>query len=146
MRNFYKVKDAPEDLKLPERGTVRSAGYDFFSPEDYVIKPNARVIIPTYIKARMETDEVLMIYPRSSYGFKYGMQLANTVGIIDSDYYDNPDNEGNIYIKVYNTGDSDINIKKNDAFAQGIFMKYLKTSDDNIKTERVGGIGSTDKK
>lgn len=142
--NEYEINNLYENIKLPQRGTQSSAGYDFFSPISCVLPSKKAVIIPTGIKASMETDEVLMMHPRSSLGFKFHIQLANTIGIIDSDYYNNADNEGHILIKLYNDGDEDVSIDFGKAFCQGIFMKYLTTDDDNSEGVRSGGIGSTD--
>ena len=132
-------------IKLPSRATKYAAGYDIYSPIDFVLKPNETIKIPTGIRCEMKEDIVLMIFPRSSLGFKYRMMLENTVGIIDSDYY-YADNEGHLFIKFTNHGDKDFEIHKNMAFAQGIFVKYYKTYDDNVDTVRKGGLGSTDEK
>ena len=102
--------------------------------------------IPTGIKAAMNDDEILYIYPRSSIGFKTGIRLSNTVGIVDADYYNNPDNEGHIFIKFFTPTDKDYQIHIGDKIAQGIFAKYLVVGDEEeIKTERSGGLGSTGK-
>lgn len=129
-------------IKLPNRATKYSAGYDIYSPIDFVLKSNETIKIPTGIRCKMNDDIVLMIYPRSSLGFKYRMMLENTVGIIDSDYF-NSDNEGHIFIKFTNHGEKELLINKGFAFAQGIFTKYYLTSDDITFNERNGGIGST---
>lgn len=131
--------------KLPTRGSKNSAGYDFYSPINEIIPAHGNALIPTGIKAYMEPDEVLNIYPRSGMGFKTNIRLANTVGIIDSDYYDNPGNEGHIWIKFYNPTDKDYNIFIGDKIAQGIFTKFLLADDDNATAERVSGLGSTGK-
>jgi dUTP pyrophosphatase len=145
---YFKNK---KHIKLPHRSTENSAGYDFYNNtgSDIIIKARSfSETIPTYIKAYMKEDEVLQMYPRSSHGFKYGLQLANTVGIIDSDFFNNPNNEGEISVKFYNNGDSDVVIKNGDKFVQGIFTKYLKTDTDKdfVGGKRNGGIGSTNKK
>lgn len=145
MRKFAKVSYAKTEVELPVRKTKNSAGYDFISPVDCCIAPGEEQIITTNIKAYMNPGEVLLLFPRSSYGFKYHMSLSNTVGIIDADYVDNPDNEGNIMIKIYNGGHNELELKKGQAFAQGIFAPFLLTDDDNADKERIGGIGSTDK-
>lgn len=132
-------------IKLPQRATKFSAGYDFYAPIDFTLQPGKTVKIPTGIRCGMNTDYVLMIYPRSGLGFKYQLCLANTVGIVDADYYYS-DNEGHIFIKLVNRGDKDIKIKSGDAFVQGIFMEYGITEDDHVETDRNGGFGSTDKK
>lgn len=132
--------------KLPYRGTKHSAGYDFTSPIDITIQPHSMAKIPTGIKAAMGDNEILSIYPRSSIGFKTGIRLANTVGIVDSDYYNNNDNEGHIFIKFYNPTDNLYVINTGEKIAQGIFTKYLTVDDENeINTERAGGLGSTGK-
>lgn len=134
------------DHLKPHRGTKHSAGYDFISPIEIVIPAHKMAKIPTGVKAAMNEDEILSIYPRSSIGFKTGIRLANTVGIVDSDYYNNSDNEGHIFIKFYNPTDEDYLIHIGDKIAQGIFTKYLIVDDEEeILTERVGGLGSTGK-
>lgn len=130
---------------LPRRGTSHSAGYDFFSPVYAVIPPQTSVKIPTGVKAYMFGDEVLMIYPRSSMGFKTNIRLSNTVGVIDSDYYNNKDNEGHIWVKFFNPTDKPYTVEVGDKIAQGIFMRYLITDNDEAENERIGGIGSTGK-
>lgn len=134
-----------QDLILPERKTKGSAGYDIASRTDMIIKAKEIAFVPTGIKAYMESDEVLQIYPRSSLGFKKHLFKVNSVGIIDSDYYNNPDNEGEISLILYNFGDQDVHIQKNERIAQGVFMKYLKADNDNTLLKRLGGFGSTDK-
>ena len=134
-----------EDVKLPKRATKGSAGYDFYLNEDLTLYPGETAVIQTGIKALMPEDVVLMIYPRSGLGFKYRLQLDNTVGVIDSDYYYS-DNEGHIMIKVTHDGKNGsrpMELKKGDRFAQGIFMNYLITDDDDTDGIRNGGIGST---
>lgn len=132
------------NIILPKRATKGSAGYDFFIPFSLTLKPNETVKIPTGIRVKIEDGYVLQIYPRSSLGFKYKLQLDNTVGIIDSDYY-NATNEGHIMIKMTNNSNSGLTIKENEAFAQGIFTEYFITYDDDVNEERVGGFGSTNK-
>lgn len=134
-------------LQIPKRSTKNAAGYDFISPVDFVLKPDNIIRIPTGIKVRMHDDEVLEIIIRSSLGFKYNIRLCNQAGIIDSDYYNNSDNEGDILLAFHNHGTSDWIVKKGDRIAQGIFLKFLTVDDeDEINEERVGGIGSTDKR
>lgn len=131
------------DIKLPQRATSKSAGYDFYSPFSFELNPGETIKIPTGIKVYMQNDEVLKIYIRSSLGFKYDVTLSNNVGIIDADYA-NALNEGHIWIKLINHGDKTLSINKGEAIAQGIFEKYLKVDNDTpVKDERVGGIGST---
>lgn len=134
-----------EDITLPTRSTKHSAGYDFKSPINFELQPNESIKIPTGIKACMNDDEYLAILVRSSMGFKYNIRLCNQVGIVDSDYYNNPDNEGHIFIKIKNEGDQVLSIKKGDRFAQGIFNKFLLTDDDSADKDRIGGFGSTGK-
>lgn len=146
-------KDVCDDLELynsyalPRRTTKKSAGYDFFSLNDFTLKPKEIIKIPTGVKACMNSDEVLMIVVRSSSGFKYNVRMCNQVGIIDSDYYNNPENEGHIWLKIQNEGDTNYVVKRNDAICQGIFTKFLTVDNEmEIKNIRNGGIGSTDRK
>ena len=132
-----------DDIILPKRATSGSAGYDFYSPVDIELQPNQTVKIPTGIRCFIEEGYVLQIYPRSSFGFKYQMALLNTVGIIDSDYY-NADNEGHIIVGIVNRGDKPMSIKKGDRFVQGIFSKYYLAQEENNTIKRHGGFGSTD--
>ena len=156
MRKFEKIsekqyeKDLKEvceysDIELPTRSTKHSAGYDFKSPIEFTLNPGESKKVPTGIKASMNEDEFLAILVRSSMGFKYNIRLCNQVGIVDSDYYNNTDNEGHIFIKIQNEGTESITINKGDRFAQGIFMNYLITDDDMAFGERIGGFGSTNK-
>ena len=132
------------EITLPHRATPQSAGYDFHILEDLTLKPGEIKKVPTAIKASMNSDEVLMIYIRSSLGFKYNMRMCNQTGIIDSDYYNNEDNEGHIFIAIQNEGQETVNLKANERFAQGIFIKYLTADDEEeITSTRTGGIGST---
>lgn len=135
-----------EDLKLPKRATAGSAGYDFYAPFEFTLKPNETIKIPTGIRCEMNPSWVLMIFPRSGLGFKYRLQLNNTVGVIDSDYYFS-DNEGHIFIKLTNdTNEGKIlNVKKGEGIAQGIFITYGTTEDDDTTARRNGGFGSTTK-
>lgn len=131
---------------LPSRSTKNSAGYDFFALDDYTIYPGEIKKIPTGIKVKMLEDEVLFLIVRSSMGFKYNTRLCNQVGIIDADYYNNSGNEGHIWFALQNEGTKEYNLKKGEAFGQGIFNKILFTDDDfEEKNTRVGGIGSTNK-
>lgn len=135
--------DLYDNIKIPVRATKGSAGYDFVSPVDFTLKPQEAIKIPTGIRCMIDDGYVLQIYPRSSLGFKYQMALMNTVGIIDSDYY-NADNEGHIICAVVNRGDKDIVIRKGDRFVQGIFVKYYLAQEEENSGERHGGFGSTD--
>ena len=129
---------------LPHRAPGNSAGYDFHLFEDLILKPGEIKKVPTAIKASMNHDEVLMLYIRSSLGFKYNLRLCNQTGIIDSDYYNNENNEGHIFIAIQNEGKETVNLKAGDRFAQGIFMKYLTVDDETqINNVRQGGMGST---
>lgn len=131
---------------VPTRSTKNSAGYDFKAISEFKLEPNQILKIPTGIKANMNSDEVLLLFVRSSMGFKYNVRMCNQVGVIDSDYYNNLSNEGHIWIALKNEGDKDFIVKKGEAFAQGVFTKFL-TVDDEIKVEddRNGGFGSTNK-
>lgn len=135
------------NIILPKRGTKKSAGYDFFAPFDIHLEPYGNIIVPTGICAQMEDDEMLLIVPRSGLGFKYSLRLANTIGVIDADYYGNPKNGGHIMVKMRNEGNKPLDIKAGDGFCQGIFMKYLLVDDDNFSSgsDRNGGFGSTTK-
>lgn len=145
MRRLEKCKTATENTRLPQRSTEQAAGYDFYSPVSVTIGPKQWGMVRTHIKAKMAADDVLLIFPRSSMGIKKHMMLSNTVGVIDSDYYNNPDNEGNIIIAIYNYGDRAQHIEVGDKIAQGIFLKFSITLDDATaaKVTRNGGIGST---
>ncbi|MDO4804210.1 MAG: deoxyuridine 5'-triphosphate nucleotidohydrolase [Lachnospiraceae bacterium] len=138
------VMEIYEDIALPERATAGSAGYDFYSPADFVIEPGETVKIPTGIRARIEEGWVLMLFPRSGLGFKFRLQLDNTVGVIDSDYYGS-DNEGHIFIKITNDSNKGktLSLGKGDGFAQGVFLPYGVTEDDRADAVRNGGFGST---
>ncbi len=131
-------------IELPKRGTQHSAGYDFAICKDITIKPNQIVLAETGIKAYMQNDEVLQIYPRSSLPRKYHLTIPNNVGIIDADYYENPSNDGAIYIQLLNFGTETITLKRGTRIAQGIFTKYLCATDEpTTHTKRNGGFGST---
>lgn len=145
---FYKVsssqfnRDGYENIVLPRRATAGSAGYDFIAPYDFTLEPGGETVIDTGIRARIADGWVLVILPRSGSGFKFGVRLANTAGVIDSDYF-NADNEGHIKIKLIG-GSKTYSVKAGDAFAQGIFLPYGITEDDECVAERHGGFGSTD--
>ena len=134
--------DSYKDVKIPCRATKGSAGYDFYSPITVALKPGESAKIPTGIRCKIDDGYVLQIYPRSSLGFKYQMSLLNTVGIIDSDYF-NADNEGHIIVGIINRGNMDLVINKGDRFVQGIFYKYYLAKEEDNKQERHGGFGST---
>ena len=140
------IKALYEEIKLPKRATAGSAGYDFFAPADIVLNPGETAKIPTGVREWMEQDWVLKCYPRSGLGFKYRLQLNNTVGIIDSDYY-NSDNEGHIFAKLTNDSNEDktVTVHAGEGFMQGIFVQYGITVDDEASAVRNGGFGSTTK-
>lgn len=139
--------DEYNDIIIPKRATTGSAGYDFFAPFTFTLNPNETIKIPTGIRVILDNDKFLAMYPRSGLGFKFRLQLDNTVGIIDSDYC-NSDNEGHIFIKITNDGreGKSITINKGDGIAQGIITQFFKTDDDNSEGIRNGGFGSTTKK
>lgn len=141
------IKNIYESIKMPKRATVGSAGYDFYAPIDIKLDPAQTAKIPTGIRSYIEPGYVLEIYPRSGLGFKYRLQLNNTVGIIDADYY-NSKNEGHIFIKVTNDSNEgkSLNVPAGDGFAQGIFKEFFVTYDDDTQGIRDGGFGSTTKK
>lgn len=132
------------DYILPVRGSSKSCGYDFSSPIDVVIEPKSSVLIWSNIKAFMQDDEFLQLHVRSSVGIKKSLMLKNVTGIIDSDYYSNLTNDGNIGLCLYNMTDEAVVIEKGERLVQGIFMKYLVADNDvYLSDERTGGIGST---
>lgn len=143
--NMYsenQVREFYDDIQLPHRSTVGSAGYDFHSPITIVINPDTPSLIPTGICCKMDKDWVLTLHVRSSLGFKLGVRLRNGTGIIDSDYV-NADNEGHIMAKL--TTEEPTVINKGDRFIQGLFLPYGVTIDDQAEGERLGGFGSTGK-
>ncbi len=139
-------KEVYEGIKLPLRATKGSAGYDFYAPKGFSLSPGESIKVPTGIRVRIDDGWVLKIYPRSGLGFKYRLQLDNTVGIIDSDYY-NSSNEGHIMIKITNNSleGKTVEVDSGSAFAQGIFLEYGITEDDDADGIRDGGFGSTSK-
>lgn len=139
-----KIREIYDGIRLPRRATAGSAGYDFFAPCDFSLKAGEITKIVTGIRVRIEDGWVLKLYPRSGLGFKYRLQLNNTVGIIDSDYYGS-DNEGHIQIKLTNDGreNKTMEVARGTGFAQGIFVEYGITVDDDVTEERNGGFGST---
>lgn len=140
------IKNIYNGIKLPARATKGSAGYDFKSPMDIHLNPGEAIKIPTGIRCSIEDGWVLKLYPRSGLGFKYRLQLDNTVGIIDSDYYESS-NEGHIMVKITNDSYEGkiVKISQGQGFVQGIFVPYGITVDDSVDDERDGGFGSTDK-
>ena len=158
MRKFEKIsfeqfkKDICDDVKLyesielPKRSTKKSAGYDIKSMEEGIIHPGEAKSFKTGLKVCMNEDEVLYIYSRSSHGYKYNVCMMNSVGVIDSDFYNNESNEGHFQIRLINFGTEDFKVNIGDRIAQGVFMKYLTIdNEEEIKNERIGGIGSTNK-
>ena len=149
-RGFEVVSEyTNKGINLPVRKTKYAAAYDVEAAEEIVLpsfnKGMKPTLIPTGLKAYMQSDEVLLIVPRSSGPKKQGISFPHNVGVIDSDYYNNPDNEGHIFVQCINLKDEDVVIKKGEAVAQAIFQKYLTVDDDNAEGIRTGGFGSTDK-
>ena len=147
IRGFQVVDNAfrkhNTDITLPRRATKKSSGYDFYSPIEIVIPPQSSVLIFSDVKAYMQDDEELLLFPRSGLGIK-GIIIRNTIGKIDSDYYANADTGGNIGLSIWNTTDKPFTINKNDRVCQGSFYNYLVADNDNpISEVRVGGFGST---
>ena len=140
------IREMYDSLQLPKRATKGSAGYDFYTPFTFHLKPGETIKIPTGVRVKMEDNWVLQLYPRSGLGFKYRLQLNNTVGIIDSDYYYS-DNEGHIFAEITNDSNEgkEITVAKGTGFMQGIFMEYGITVDDDVEEIRNGGFGSTTK-
>ena len=146
MIKFEKVKRMKEDIKLPERSTLNSAGYDFFAIEDITLPAKKLTRVMTGVKCELMPNQVLILANRSSNPSKKGLILANGIGVIDADYYGNPDNDGEMGFEFYNILDEDVIIKKGEKLGQGIIMKFDKTEDDYISNPyktRVGGFGST---
>ncbi|MTI66535.1 MAG: dUTP diphosphatase [Firmicutes bacterium] len=133
-------------INMPKRGSKTAAGYDFYTPESFILKPGEKKIVWTDIKAYMGENEVLKIYIRSSIGIKRGIVLSNGTGIIDADYYSNESNDGNIGIALHNVSDKEVTIEENERIAQGIFIPFLVADNGNSENIRVGGVGSTGEK
>lgn len=140
----YKKHDLSVVIQLPMRATEHSIAYDIFSPIDVVIKPMTSVMIWTDVKAYFNTDEALIVNVRSSMG-KHPVMLANTQGWVESDYYSNPDNDGNLGIRLFNLGSEDYVINAGDRIAQGMFINYLTADSGNTDAKRMGGFGSTNR-
>lgn len=137
------TRECYENIKLPHRATVGSAGYDFYAPFDFTLAPGEEITIPTGIRAEIENGYVLLIFPRSGLGFKFRLTLNNTVGVIDSDYFYS-DNEGHIMVRMTNCHtEKTVEVKAGQGFAQGIFMPFGITVDDDTDGVRNGGFGST---
>lgn len=140
------IKDMYESIELPKRATRGSAGYDFYAPFSFSLPPATTIKIPTGIRAKMDEDWVLKLYPRSGLGFKFRLQLNNTVGVIDSDYFYS-DNEGHIFVKLTNDSNEGktVDVTAGTGIVQGIFLEYGITVDDEAEGIRNGGFGSTTK-
>lgn len=141
------IKDIYDNIKLPKRGTRGSAGYDFFVPFDLRLNKGETLLVPTGIRCEMDEDWFLSLYPRSGLGFKFRLQLDNSVGIVDSDYY-RSDNQGHIMVKLTNdirSSDKTLDLERGKGVVQGIFLPYGITVDDEVTELRNGGFGSTDK-
>ena len=145
MRKFEITKAFEnQTINLPKRQTSKSAGYDLESATTITIEPQAIKLVPTGLKVMVPSDEALFIFPRSSLGIKKGLMMSNSVGIIDADYYNNPDNEGHIMVPLYNFRNEPVTIEKGERIAQGVFLSYHKTSDDTtVDIQRLGGFGSS---
>lgn len=146
MVKFEKVNRITEDIKLPERSTLDSAGYDFFAMEDVILPAKKLTRVMTGVKCELMPNQVLILANRSSNPSKKGLVLINGIGVIDADYYGNPDNDGEMGFEFYNIFDEDVVIKKGERLGQGIIMKFDKTEDDYVSNPyktRVGGFGST---
>ena len=147
MRKFEVAKGFEDrGVVVPQRKTAKSAGYDIIAltDEDVYVHPGMSVNLETGVKACMEDDEVMLLFIRSSLGIKQGLTLSNSCGVIDADYYNNPDNDGHFILNIINTGNSVQRIPARSRVAQAVFVKYLTVDDDNATGERIGGIGSTD--
>lgn len=140
--------DSPSDalavdaIPLPRRATVGSAGYDFVAPMNVTLAPGEAVTLPTGIRCEMQPGWVLMIFPRSGLGFKHQLCLANTVGVIDSDYF-GAANEGHILVRIVNRGDHTVTIAQGERFCQGVFLPHGLAEEDTVQAARQGGFGST---
>lgn len=143
---LQEVNNIYDSIRLPKRATTGSAGYDFFSPLTFTLQPGESIKIPSGIRVRIEEGWVLKCYPRSGLGFKYRLQMNNTVGIIDSDYYGS-DNEGHIFCKVTNDSreGKSVTVEEGTGYMQGVFVEYGITMDDEVGETRNGGFGSTTK-
>lgn len=139
------TKDIYDNIIMPERATSGSAGYDFKSPYDFVLPAGDTVTIPTGVRVKIDEGWFLALFPRSGHGFKYRIQLDNTVGIIDSDFYHSP-GEGHIMVKITNDGrqNKTLEVSQGTGFVQGIFIPYGITYSDEVLSKRTGGFGSTD--
>ena len=150
-KNIYLASDDEiqtiyEEIKLPIRATSGSAGYDFFTPIDIKLSVKENILIPTGIRIKIEEGWFLGMFPKSGLGFKYRLQIDNTIGVIDSDYYYS-DNQGHIFVKMTNDNNKNasLEINKGASFCQGILLPFGITYDDDCKNIRNGGFGSTSK-
>ena len=144
-RKFEKVSRIEGEIELPRRSTAKSAGYDFIVPEDTVCKAHEITMVKSRVKAYFPDNETLLLFNRSSNPKKKGLIILNGVGVVDADYADNPDNEGEIAGLFYNMRDEDVVLKAGEKMMQGVFVQYGTTDDDNAEGERCGGFGSTGK-
>ena len=145
----WEIEEEYLNIKLPKRGTTHSAGYDFFAPFSFTLKPGETILIPTGIRAMIDEDKYLAVHSRSGLGFKYRLQLDNITGIIDSDFFETS-NEGHIMLKMTNCSTDKtkiLSVNRGDGICQGIISQYFLTEDDDLdcKQERTGGFGSTNK-
>jgi dUTP diphosphatase len=145
VRGFEVVSRMETPVKLPTRGSIHSAGYDIYAYDNYEIEPKQSVLIRTGVKAYMPSDEYLDLRVRSSLGIKRQLMLATGASVIDADYYNNPDNEGEIMVVLYNYGDTTQHISAGERIVQGIFTKYFLIDNDDTIDQRTGGTGSTNK-
>ena len=135
---------AVDEIPLPRRATAGSAGYDFICPADVTLQPGEAITIPTGIRCEMQPGWVLMLFPRSGLGFKHQVRLANTVGVIDADYF-HAANEGHIMVRIVNGGDHVVSIAQGERFCQGVFLPHGLAEEDDVLADRTGGFGSTGK-
>ena len=142
---YFDVKDIYDKIKIPNRATARSAGYDFYAPYPFIIGPGETKKVLTCVKCRLDDDCVLLLDIRSSVGVKHGITLANTIGVVDADYYDNKDNEGHIILCLKNNGNEPVYFGFGNRIAQGVIVRYVTTEDDEAYGSRSGGFGSTGK-
>lgn len=142
MIRFEKVKNCPFPMKLPSRSTTGSAGYDFYAPYPFVIAPGQTIVVKTWVKAKMPNNIFLKITDRSSWNLKKKVFITGS-GIIDSDYYGNEHNDGDILVQFTNRGTEPFQVNPGERMAQGIFIPFCVTDDDDVNAKRVGGVGST---
>jgi dUTP pyrophosphatase len=143
-RGFEKISTQKDNscVKIPTRASEHSIGYDVYAPINMLIPAHGDAKIPTGIKIFFPPNEGLFVYPRSSWGIKYGITLANGVGLLESDYYNNPDNEGELIVILHNRRDADFQVQAGDRICQCVFQKVM-FANDKVKTKRKGGIGSS---